>query len=148
MLPLRARVQQGARAMKEVLCIPQSYSITGASPSDCLASYLVHSLSGEVITLCREAVAEFYSPKWAVEFRNKKMVESTRILFIYKIWRLYNRKKNHLRKLLFSVFQFRNTKIFRRTESIPRKWNIIFGILAKIHAPNVIIVKKNEVLSL
>ena len=29
---------------KEVLCIPQSSSITGASPSDCLVSYLGHSL--------------------------------------------------------------------------------------------------------
>ena len=30
-----------------VLCIPQSYSITGASPSDCLVSYPGHSLRGE-----------------------------------------------------------------------------------------------------
>ena len=29
---------------KEVLCIPQSYNITGASPPDCLLSYLGHSL--------------------------------------------------------------------------------------------------------
>ena len=46
-----------------VLHIPQSYSITGASPSDCLVSYLGHSLAG-VLLLCRDAVGVFYSPSW------------------------------------------------------------------------------------
>ena len=31
---------------EELCCIPQSPSITGASPSDCFASYLGHSLVG------------------------------------------------------------------------------------------------------
>ena len=44
-----------------VLYIPLSYSITGASPSDCLVSYLGHSLGG-VFPLCRDAVGVFYSP--------------------------------------------------------------------------------------
>ena len=50
-LPFQARVHLGAMAMKgystfpkEVLCIPQSSSITGASPSGCLVSYSGHSL--------------------------------------------------------------------------------------------------------
>ena len=34
----------GVDAIEGVLHIPQSSSITGASPSDCLASYLEHSL--------------------------------------------------------------------------------------------------------
>ena len=39
MLPLRARVDLGAMIMMGVLHIPQSSSITGTSPSDCLGSY-------------------------------------------------------------------------------------------------------------
>ena len=31
---------------EEVLCIPQSPSISGTTPSDCLVSYLGHSLKG------------------------------------------------------------------------------------------------------
>ena len=44
MLPFRARVDLGAEAMKWVPRIPQSSSITGTSPSDCLVSYQGHSL--------------------------------------------------------------------------------------------------------
>ena len=47
-----------------VLCIPQSSSIIGASPSDFLMSYLGHSLSGGVLPLFRDAVCVFYSPSW------------------------------------------------------------------------------------
>ena len=39
-----ARVDLGAMAIKEVLRIPQSFSITGASSPDCLVSYPGHSL--------------------------------------------------------------------------------------------------------
>ena len=48
-------------AKEGVLCIPQSSSIVGTSPSDCLVSYPGDSL-GEVLTLCREAVGVFHSP--------------------------------------------------------------------------------------
>ena len=44
-----------------VLRIPQSPSITGTSPSDCLVSYPGHSLVS-VLPLCRGAVGVFYSP--------------------------------------------------------------------------------------
>ena len=47
MLPLRAKVDLGAMAMKGYLFrIPQTSSITGTSPSDCLVSYPGHSLDG------------------------------------------------------------------------------------------------------
>ena len=45
-----------------ILCIPQSSTTAGTSPSDCLVSYLGHSLVGGVLPLCREAVGVFYSP--------------------------------------------------------------------------------------
>ena len=44
-----------------VLHIPQSSSITGTSPSDCLVSYPGHTL-GVVLPQCRGAVGVFYSP--------------------------------------------------------------------------------------
>ena len=54
----------GSNGNEEVLHIPQSSSITGASPSDCLMSYPRHLLAaGEVLPLCRDAVGVFYSPR-------------------------------------------------------------------------------------
>ena len=62
---------QGSDDNVGVLCIPQSWSITGTSPSDCLVLYLGHSL-GEVLPLCREAVGIFYSPSQLGKERSEK----------------------------------------------------------------------------
>ena len=51
----------GSNGNEGVLRIPQSSSIAGTSPSDCLVSYPGHSLGG-VLPLCRGAVSVFYSP--------------------------------------------------------------------------------------
>ena len=51
----------GSDGNEGVLRIPQSSSIAGTSPSDCLVSYPGHSLGG-VLPPCREAVGVFYSP--------------------------------------------------------------------------------------
>ena len=51
----------GSDGNERVFHIPQSSSITGTSPSDCLVSYLGHSL-GAGLPLCRDAVCVFYSP--------------------------------------------------------------------------------------
>ena len=51
----------GSDGNEGVLCIPQSSSITGTSPSDCLVSYPGHFLMG-ILPLCRGAVCVFYSP--------------------------------------------------------------------------------------
>ena len=53
--------EPGSDGNEGVLCIPQSSSIPGASPSDCLVLYPGHSLVG-VLTLCRDAVGVFYGP--------------------------------------------------------------------------------------
>ena len=52
----------GSDGNEGVLCVPQSSSITGTSPSDCLVSYTGHSLGVGVLPLCREAIGIFYSP--------------------------------------------------------------------------------------
>ena len=44
-----------------VFCIPQSSSIRGVSPSDCLVSYPGQLLWGGVLPLCKDAVGVFYS---------------------------------------------------------------------------------------
>ena len=51
MLPLWARVDLGAMAMKGFLHIPQRSNITGTSPSDCLVSYPGYSwgCSGSIL---------------------------------------------------------------------------------------------------
>ena len=52
----------GRDGNEEVLCILQSSSITGTSPSDGLVSYTGHSSGWGVFPLYREAVSIFYSP--------------------------------------------------------------------------------------
>ena len=61
-LPFRVRVDQGVMAKLRVLRIPRSSRITGASPSDCLESYLGQSFM-MVLSLCRDAVSVFYCPR-------------------------------------------------------------------------------------
>ena len=51
-------ISNGSNGNKGVLRIPQSSSITGGSPSDCLVSYPGHSLRESY----RDAVNIFYSP--------------------------------------------------------------------------------------
>ena len=50
----------GTNGNEGVLRIPQSSSITGTSPSDCLVSYPGHSLGG-VLPVGRGASGVFYS---------------------------------------------------------------------------------------
>ena len=52
----------GSNGNEGVLCIPQSSSITGTSPSNCLVSYLGHSFGRGVLPVCRGEVGVFYSP--------------------------------------------------------------------------------------
>ena len=52
----------GSNGNEGVLHIHKSYSITGASPSNCLMSYTGHSLVEGVLPLCRDAVSVFSSP--------------------------------------------------------------------------------------
>ena len=53
--------EPGRDGNEGVLHIPQSSTITGTLTSDCLISYVGHSL-GEDLPLCRDAVVVFYSP--------------------------------------------------------------------------------------
>ena len=63
----------GSDGSEGVLCIPQSSSITGISPSDSLVSYLGHSLWGSY-PLCREAINVFYSPRGLGSFHENIVV--------------------------------------------------------------------------
>ncbi len=51
----------GSDGNEGVLCIPQSSSFTGTSPSDGLVSCPGHFLEGGVLPLCIDAVGVFYS---------------------------------------------------------------------------------------
>ena len=53
----------GSTGNEGVLRIPQSSSTTGTLPSDCLVSYLGHSLREGVLPFCKGVVSIFYSPK-------------------------------------------------------------------------------------
>ena len=54
--------EPGSNGNEGVLRIPQNSSITEASPSDCLVSYLGHLLG--VLLLSRDAAGVFYRPNW------------------------------------------------------------------------------------
>ena len=55
--------RSGPMSNEGVLYIPQSSTITGASPSDCLVSYPGHLLGQRgILSLCRYAIGVFYSP--------------------------------------------------------------------------------------
>ena len=62
----------GSNGTEVVLYLPQSSSITGVLPSDCLMSYPGHSFGWGLLPLCRDAVCTFYSPtspaNWAAQF--------------------------------------------------------------------------------
>ena len=66
-MPLNKDTQSGSWQWSDgnegVPYIPQSFSIPGTSPSDCLVSYTGHSLAGSY-PLCRGAVGVLYSPRW------------------------------------------------------------------------------------
>ena len=53
--------------IERVLRIPQSSSIIGISPSDCLVSYPGHSLDGGILPFCRDAAGVFYNPSQLVK---------------------------------------------------------------------------------
>ena len=56
----------GSDGNKGVLHIPQSSSITGTSPSDCLVVVSWKLIVGgeRILLLCREAIGVFYSSSW------------------------------------------------------------------------------------
>ena len=71
-LPLRARVDLGAMAMKGFSAFPK------ATASDCLVSYQ-DTRWGRVLPLCREEVGVFYSPRR----RGKSVLRHPVYIYIY-----------------------------------------------------------------
>ena len=67
-LPLRASVDLGAMAIKGVLHIPQSSSITGASPSDCLVSYPGYLLRESYPSAEMQSVYSTVPADWVIRF--------------------------------------------------------------------------------
>ena len=51
----------GSDSNEEIHCIPQSSSLTGTSPSDCLVSYPRHSLGGVEVFYPSAEVQSVYS---------------------------------------------------------------------------------------
>ena len=62
----------GSDGNKEVLSIPQSSSITGTSPSDCLVSYPGHSLGGSYSSAEKQSVYSTAPADWAKERAMKR----------------------------------------------------------------------------
>ena len=75
--------EPGSDSNEGVLHIPQSSSITGTSPSDCLASHRGHSWRG-VLLLYRGAVGVFYSASWLSKHKVGKP-----LLVVYYLIRIF-----------------------------------------------------------
>ena len=97
MLPLQARVDLGVIEMKGY--IPQSSSIAGTSPSDCLVSYPGHSFEGSYPSAEKQLVYSTAPADWAIRTKRNDIsdVESTMNVLEYKIQKhrenMYNKKK-------------------------------------------------------
>ena len=112
MLPLWAKVDGN----EGVLCLPQSSSITGTSPSDCLVSYPGHSLG--VLPLCRLAVGVFYSSSRLGNTTNGlyfiSLKHTCKLTNLYKIKEKLINKTEYVHSLI--------TKINTRTQSFVYYW--------------------------
>ena len=90
--------EPGSDDIKEILCIPQSSSITGTSPSDCLVSYPGHSLGwGGSLTPLQRSSWHFLQPHPTGQN--------------YFDW--FNKKKKKRSKLIKPSFLLDNNKQFR-----------------------------------
>ena len=81
--------EPGSDGNEGVLCIPQSSSITGTLPSDCLVSYLGHSLGGGLTLLqtCR-SVYSTARADWAISFMSISFGVKSGWLAIYSCYYL------------------------------------------------------------
>ena len=66
MLLFQARVDLEDNRNEGVLLIPQSPSITGTSPSDCLVSYAGHSLGGSYPSAKKQSVYSIAPADWVI----------------------------------------------------------------------------------
>ena len=94
----------GSNGNEAVLRIPQSSSITGTSPSDCLMSYTGHSLEWGGLT-----VSVFYSPSWLGNcFLRVFCTHLYGIKYSYLIQiiciKLYGFKYSYLIQIIYSPF--------------------------------------------
>ena len=94
-----------------VLCIPQSSSLTGASPSNCLMSYPGHLLGG-VLPLCRDAVSVFYFPSWLVQTTTVVVVTMILLLLVVVVMMMM---MIHLKEffLITTIFLFCIPQVYR-----------------------------------
>ena len=73
MLPLQGQTEPGSDGNKEVVRIPQSPSITGASPSDCLVLYSGHSFGKSYPSAKMQLVYSTGPANWA---KNEKVKDT------------------------------------------------------------------------
>ena len=95
MLPLWARVDLGVMAIKGVLCISQRFSVTGASPSDCLVSYPKHSLGESYPSAEIQSVYSAAPANWA-----KNNIKYSYLILIICI-QLYGFKYSYVMLIIF-----------------------------------------------
>ena len=72
----------GSNGNKGVLCIPQSSSITGASPLDCLVSYLEHLLGVSYPSAEKQSVYSIAPVDWAKSFCANLIIRLSLLLLL------------------------------------------------------------------
>ena len=66
----------GSNGNEGVLCIPQSSSTAGTSPSDCLVSYPGHSLGGSYPSAEKQSVYSTAPADWAIHLQGSFNAEA------------------------------------------------------------------------
>ena len=83
MLPLCGQSEPGSDSNEGVLHIPQSSSITGASPSDCLVSYPGHSLGESYSSVEIQSVYSTALADWTTGHPLGKSYPSSDMQLVY-----------------------------------------------------------------
>ena len=81
---IRGQSRPSSDSNKGVFCIPQSSSITGPSPSDCLVSYPGHSWWW-VLLLSREAICVIYLPSQVGKMPLEPFISKDKLIILRRI---------------------------------------------------------------
>ena len=87
-LPLWGQSGPGSNGNKGVLHIPQSSSITGTSPSDCLVSYSEHSLGEYHSSANMQSVYSAVTTDWAIDSPSYKIYKVGCVGAVYTLHKL------------------------------------------------------------
>ena len=140
MLPLRVQSRPWSDGNEGVLRFPQSSSITGTSPSDCLVSDIRHSLDGSYLSAEMQSVYSTAPAEWVTGHSLMGWVLllcQDSVSVFYSPSRLGN-------KILWTHFTFSNSKqIFCKTMTFQDLFNDLYSMKTFLYQKYIILRRGN-----